>query len=108
MPPVCSIAMAKQVISVETEEQRFSNKTVYTLRTDAGEAYIFESWPNNPRVRFVRRGEGEEARKDFTTVNYKLPRNVRRVANSLFGGVREACGADAEPRKAEPVGWYKD
>jgi hypothetical protein len=100
--------MAKQVISVETEEPRFSQKTVYHLHTDAGETYVFEEWPNAPGVRFVRRGEGDDAREDFSTVNYTLPRNVRRVANSLFGGVREPCGVDAEPSKAEPVGWYKD
>jgi|APHM01.1.fsa_nt_gi hypothetical protein len=100
--------MAKQVISIETEEPRFSNKTVWTLHTDGGEVYVFESWQDTPGVRFVRRGSGEDAREDFTTNNYTLPRNVRRVANSLFGGVREACGADAEPRKAEPVGWHKD
>jgi len=100
--------MAKQVISVESEEPRFSQKTVYTFRTDSGEAYVFEKWPDNPRARFVRRGTGEEVREEFSTVNYTLPRNVRRVANALFGGAREACGVDAEPSKPEPVGWHKD
>jgi hypothetical protein len=100
--------MAKKVKSVESEEPRFSRKTVYTLRTYSGDAYVFEHFPDEPGARFVRRGEGEKARKDFSTVNYTLPRNVRRVANSIFGGVYEPCGVDAEPRKAEPVGWRMD
>jgi len=69
---------------------------------------VFEAWPDAPGVRFVRRGEGDDGRSDCTTVNYALPRNVRRVANAMFGGVREPCGADAAPSEAEPVGWYKD
>ena len=101
--------MAKQVIAVERQQDRFSNKVTTRLRTDSGETYVFEEWPDSPRgARFVRRGSGDEAREDFTTNNYTLPRNVRRVANALFGSVREACGADAEPRKTEPVGWHKD
>lgn len=78
--------MAQKVREVESTRDKYNQKEITHVRTDAERTYVFERFEGEGMpARLARRGKGPDGRRECTTRRARLPRQVERVADAEFG-----------------------